>query len=56
MIHLAKREIIVCKRFAKNKAEIFLEGTVIDVDRTRCISETAVIFGSYQMEKKCTEV
>jgi hypothetical protein len=52
MIHLTEREIIVCKRLAENKAEVFLDGTVIDVDRARRITEPAVFFGTFQMKEE----
>ena len=56
MIDFAKREIIVCKRLAENEAKVFLEGAVIDVDRTWCISKPAIIFGTLQMKEECTQM
>lgn len=47
MIHLAERKIIVCEGLVENKAEVFLESAVIDVDRSWCVAEPAVHFRAF---------
>jgi hypothetical protein len=52
VVHLAQREIIIRKGPSENKAEILFQGTVIDVDRSRCIAKTSVFFTALEVQKK----
>jgi hypothetical protein len=52
MVHLAQREIIIRKGPSENKAEILFQGTVIDVDRSRCVTKTSVFFTAFEVQKK----
>ena len=52
VVHLAQREIIIREGPSENKAEILFQGTVIDVDRSRCIAKTSVFFTAFEVQKK----
>ena len=56
VIHFAQGEIIICEGFTQNKAEVFLDGTVINVDRARRIAKPAILFWPYQVKEKCTQM
>ncbi|MDO4418633.1 MAG: hypothetical protein Q4C02_10210 [Eubacteriales bacterium] len=56
MIYFTERKVVIREGLFKNEAEIFLEGAVIDIDRTRRIAQSAILFEALQMKKKGSQL
>ena len=56
MVHLAQGEVVIGKRPAENKAEILLQGAVVDVDGTWRIAQAAVFFTAFEVQEKRTQM
>ena len=52
VVHPAQGKVVVCERSAQDKAEIFLQGTVVDIDGPGSIAQAAVFLISFEMKKK----
>ena len=56
MVYLAQGKVVIRERSAQDEAEIFLYCTVIDIDGTWRVTESALFFGALQVEEECAEL